>query len=89
MSHLQRSEPLRSMLNDSVHGVRHTEAVGPVVVGHSAVVLLDSQGEADERVLVEASQSEEVDKHVDGVTHLLHVLHVQRTEIVAAGEEVT
>lgn len=76
------------MLDDGIHGVGNTEPVRPVVVGHAAVVLLDGEREADQAVLIEAGEAEEVDEHVDGVSHLRHVLQVHGAEVVAAGKRV-
>ena len=41
MTNLQRPEHEVVVLYEAVHGVAHAESVVPVVVGHSAVVLLD------------------------------------------------
>ena len=73
------------MLDDGVHGIGDTKPVRPVMVRDAAVVLLDSEREADEAVLVEACQAKEVDEHVDGVAHLRHVLKIHGAEVVAAG----
>ena len=76
-THLERLEHVRIGLEDAVDAVAHVEAVGPVVVGHLAVVLLDGDEEADARLVVEPLGAEEVDEHEERLPHLHHVLHLQ------------
>ena len=80
INHLKRLEDGWRGLEDAIDAVGDVEAVRPVVVGHLAVVLLHRDDEADEGLVVEALQPEEVDEHEERLPHLVHVVHAQRVE---------
>lgn len=77
---LVRPERVHTVLDDAVHGVRHREAVRPIVVRHTPVVLPDGQREAHQRRLIEALQPEQIDEHVNGAHRLAKVVERKRIE---------
>ena len=87
MIYLQRSEYARRGFEDAVNAVCHVKAMGPVVVGNLTVVFLDGDEEANQDLVVEALQSEEVHKHVQSLPHLHHVVHVQGIKGEAKGKD--
>ena len=85
-THLLLPEDVARVLDDGVHGVGDGEAVRPVVVRHAPVVLAHRQREADQAVLVEAAQAEQVLEHEHGVARLLEVVDVEHVEVEPADQ---
>ena len=77
---LHRLEGRFGSLENGVHAVGHVKAVRPVVVRHTPVILLDGQHEANERVALEARQSEQVNEHEDGAVDFLHIIQTEGIE---------
>ena len=78
--HLQWFKSVFGPFEDGVHAIGNVESVGPVVVRHPAVILLDGQHETDERVTFETRQTEEVNEHENGTVDLFHVVETERIE---------
>ena len=57
--------------------------MSPVMVCHLAVVLLDSDDEADQSFIFKSFQAKEVHKHEQGLSNFVHIVHIESVECKA------